>query len=266
MNYLHIFGIFLKNLYLLRRSFPRLISLFYWATVDLILWGFVTLWIQKLTNDQGSFDFILVILSGLIFWDLFLRAQQSFSIGLLEDIWARNIINIFASPTRPIEFVLALALYSLVQGLLAFLYVSILATLLYSLHIWELGFYVIPFFLNIFIFGWALGLFTIGLIIRLGPSFEILAWSIPFLFLPFSAVYYPISVFPAAIQSITTIIPTRHLFEGMRAIITQSNFPLESVLWATSLNVLYFALGLLFFYWMLHIARKRGLIARLVTD
>ncbi|MCH7604675.1 ABC transporter permease [Patescibacteria group bacterium] len=266
MNPLHIYGVFLRNIILVRRSVPRLFGLFFFVTFELFLWGFVTFWLRDLVGGNSQGDFILLILSGLIFWHLFIRIQQSFSIAFLEEVWSRNIINFFASPITLKEFVSGMALLSIVQGFIAFIYVSILAFLLYNLQIWTLGFYMIPFIINIFIFGWALGLVTIALIIRFGPSADILAFAIPFLMLPFSAVYYPVSILPPFVQTITSFIPTRYMFEGMRMVITEGTFSLQSALLATGLNLIYFTVGFLIFYFTLRYAKKKGLIARFITN
>lgn len=143
---------------------------------------------------------------------------------------------------------------------------TFISWMLYAFSITQLGLYMVPFLINIFIFGWALGLFTIGLIIRFGPSLDILAWSIPMLFYPLSAVFYPLSVLPVFLQKIAIFIPTLHLFEGMRFVLLQGKLPFSNIVWATALNFAYFILGVLFFYWMIKVARKRGLIGRLVTD
>lgn len=265
MNRLRIYSVFLKNLYLTRRSFPRIMGLFYWVTVELLFWGFITLWLRGLVDDP-TVDIAFMLLTALIFWDLFTRAQQSFSVLFLEDIWARNVLNVFAAPIRPGEFVAGLALVSVAQGLIAFVYVAILATLLYALQVWTLGVYVIPFFVNVMAFGWAIGLVVVGLLIRFGPSVEVLAWSVPFLFLPFSAVYYPVKVLPPVVQQIAFFSPPMHFFEGMRAIVQTGTLPWDHLLWGTALNAVAFGLGLAFFYGMLRVARRRGLIARLITE
>ena len=266
MNLLHVYGIFLRNIILIRRSVGRMFGLFFFATFELFLWGFMTFYLRDLAGEDTAVNFVFLLLTGLIFWHLFIRAQQSFSISFLEDVWTRNVMNFFATPVRRKEFIAGLAAISIAQGLLSFLYISILAAFLYALNIWTLGFYMIPFFVNIFVFGWALGLIAIGLLLRFGPSFEILAFFIPMMFLPFSAVYYPVSVFPEFIQQAAFFLPTMHLFEGMRQVLMQETFPLSNALWATGLNIFYFALGLAFFLWMVRVARKKGLIARLLQD
>lgn len=266
MNSSHILGIFLRNIYLMKRSWHRPFSLFYWATLELFLWGFITLWLKGIVPTDGRVNFVLVLLGALIFWDLFSRAQQTITVSFLEDVWSRNVVNIFASPLAILEFIAGLLLLSVVQGIIAFSFIAFLAWALYALHIWELGFFMAPFFLNIFFFGWALGFFTIGLIIRFGPSIEILAWSIPVLFQPLSAVFYPISVLPDILQKIAFFLPTSHLFEGMRAVLLGSSLPIKDVILAALLNAAYIALGILFLYWMLGKARKKGSLSRFTTD
>jgi ABC-2 type transport system permease protein len=266
MNFLHVFGIFYRNVILIRRSVPKLFALFGFVTVELFLWGFITRWIEDFGQADARLDFILLILSAFIFWSMFILSQRSFSVSFLEEVWSRNVINIFASPIKLKELILGLVLVGVTQALLAFFYIVPIAFLLYALRIWDMGLYIIPFFMNVLIFGWGLGVLTIGLVVRFGPSADILAFFIPFLLLPFSAVYYPVSVFPYLLQKITFILPTRHMFEGMRTAITQGVIPLDSLAWATILNLIYVFLGFLFLHWMLRLARSRGYLSRLVQD
>jgi len=266
MNFLHVFGIFYRNVILIRRSVPKLFALFGFITVELFLWGFITLWVQTIGPSDAKLDFILLILSAFIFWSMFELSQRSFSVSFLEEVWSRNVINIFASPVKLGELVLGFVLVGVVQTLLAFFYITPIAFLLYALNIWNMGLYIIPFFMNVLIFGWVLGMVAIGLVVRFGPSADIMAFFIPFLLLPFSAVYYPVSVFPPLLQEITFILPTRHMFEGMRTAITEVVIPFDSLFWATTLNLIYVLLGFLFLHWMLRLARTRGYLSRLVQD
>jgi ABC-2 type transport system permease protein len=208
----------------------------------------------------------LLILSAFIFWSVFELSQRSFSVSFLEEVWSRNVINIFASPVKLGELVMGFALVGVVQTLLAFFYITPIALVLYALNIWDMGPYIIPFFVNVLISGWGIGVVAIGLVVRFGPSADILAFFIPFLLLPFSAVYYPVTVFPSVLQKITFILPTRHIFEGMRTVITEGVIPYDSIIWATTLNIIYVVLGFLFLHGMLRLARSRGYLSRLVQD
>jgi ABC-2 type transport system permease protein len=129
-----------------------------------------------------------------------------------------------------------------------------------------MGLYIIPLFINIFIFGWVLGVVTIGVVVCFGPAADILSFFILFLPLPFSAVYYPISIFPPLLQKLIFILPTRHMFEGMRTAIIEGVILLNSVFWVSAPNLICVLLGLLSFYWMFRLARIKGYLSRLVQD
>jgi len=266
VNRQHIWAVLLRNLYLVRRSQYRAFSLFYWATVELFLWGFVTLWLQDISTPDVKITLVATVIGALVFWDLFFRVQQSLTLAFLEDVWSRNMLNVFASPLRPRELVAGYILLSLLFGFISFVFVLVLAFFLYALHIWSLGYYILPFVVNLLFFGWALGFVILGFTIRYGPSVEILAWSLPVLVQPLSAVFYPVSILPPLLQKAAFFIPTMHLFEGMRAVVLEGRFDVGHVVWASLLNVAYFALAIVFFYWMLSLARRRGLLSRLVMD
>ena len=266
MNYLKIYGIFLRNFYLLRKSTTRFFGAFMWITVELFFWGFITVWLGDIAVEEKGVSFVLMLLSALIFWDIFGRAQQSFSLSFLEDVWAANVLNMFVAPVSLKDRIAGYTLLSLVQVGIATVYVAALAFILYALNIWALGFYLIPFFIGILIFGWAVGLLTTGLIVRFGPSVQIIAFFIPFVLLPFSAVYYPVSVLPQFVQVVAQYIPTMHLFEGMRQVLVSQTFPIEHIIWALGLDVVYFALGVLFFAGMIAVARRKGYFARFTME
>ena len=56
------------------------------------------------------------------------------------------------------------------------------------------------------------------------------------------------------------------MFEGMRTAITEGVIPLDCLVWATILNLIYVFLGFLFLHWMLRLARAKGYLSRLVQD
>src|SRR3989344_1228830 len=266
MNFWRISGIFLRNFYLIRQSWHRGLSLFYWTTLELFLWGFITVWLQQISAPDLKLNFVLFFLGALIFWDLFTRVQQTVTVSFLEDVWTRNIMNIFIAPITIREFFLGLMLLSIAQSLVAFFFAFFLAYLLYGLNIAALGFYLLPFIFNIFLFGWALGIFIVGLLVRFGPSIDIFAWSVPVLFQPLSAVFYPLDVLPAFLQKIAFFLPTAHLFEGMRGVLAGHAPPFNEIILTTALNFVYFAIAVLFFAWMLRVARRRGILSRFTTD
>jgi len=250
----------LRHLYLYRRSLPRLMEIFYWPLLDLVLWGFVGLY---LTRYKGSVpNFVAFFLGALILWDILFRSQQGISVSFLEDLWSHNLINIFISPLSPVEYVISLLVMSLIKLTLASTVLVVLAYVLYSFNIFTMGPALIPLALNLIIMGWSIGVITTAIILRYGQEAEVLAWGLALLFQPISAVFYPVSVLPTWLQHVVAFIPSAHVFEGMRAIIAGGPFPTSHLVWALLLNVAYVTVSVLFFSWNFKGVKEQGLLAK----
>ena len=261
VSFRHILGVVARQAFLYRRSFSRILDLFYWPTMDILLWGFLTLYLER-----GSFQpprFVSFFLGALILWHLLYRSQLAVSVSFLEDIWSRNLLNVMVAPLSLAEYVLGLVLVSLIKVSLAFGIMSGLAGLFYGFNLFRLGLSLVPFVLSLLALGWSIGFVTMGLIFRFGQEAEILAWALIFVFLPLSAVFYPLEVLPDFLQKWAWFTPSAHVFEGMREVVTRGTFPAKHLLWAAGLNVVYLAFGIWFLYRQYEYARRNGLIPKI---
>ena len=244
--------------YLFRGSVPRIIELAYWPIVQVALWGFITKFFLEhsswLVNAAGA------LLAGVLLWDVLFRGQLGLSISFLEEMWARNLGQLFASPLRPGELMAAMMLGSLIRTSLGLRPATLVAWLLHEYSIYSLGLPLIAFFANLMVFGWAIGLAVCALLIRYGLAAESFAWASIFILAPLSAVYYPVDVLPEAAQAVALALPSAHVFEGMRAVMIEGVFRTDLFLWAIALNVAYIAGGVALFAYAFNIARRRGLI------
>ncbi len=258
MKFHRVSAIIQRQLYLYKRSIPRLAEVFFWPLLDLFVWGFVTLYLRDFPIPK----FVSFFLGALILWDILFRAQQGISVSFLEEIWSKNLPNLFVSPLRPAEFLAGLVSISVVKVLLAGGVGALLAWLFYSYNLFLLGMALVPFVLNLMVMGWAIGIVTMATILRFGQEAEMMAWGLAFLVQPFSAVFYPVSVLPKWLQPISLLMPSSHVFEGMRAVIETGRVAPGSLLLAMGLNVVYFSLAVALFYRNLRVARERGLLIR----
>ena len=254
-------ALLLRHLYLYQRSFPRLMDIFYWPVMELLLWGFLSVYISKL--NVGGFNAITVLLGAVIFWDLLNQSQRAVSVTFLEDVWEKNFLNIFVTPLKISEFLTATVLLAFVRIILVGIVMGILALIFYKFNILQFGFYLIPFMLNLLIFGSALGLFTTGIILRFGTSAQVLAFGFLFLIQPFTAVFYPVSALPQFIQYIAYAIPSTYVFEGMRAVIATGTLPLDLFWYAIIWNVVYLVVILWYFYRMFASVKIKGRLMKL---
>jgi len=255
-----VFALLLRQLYLYRRSMIRMLEIIYWPVMDLLVWGFLSLYVGRLRG--GGALAVAFLLGGMILWDIFFRAQQAISVSFLEDIWTRNLINVFVSPISTLEFILAMLLLGVMKVIVTGLLLSALALTLYTFNIFQYGLPLIPFVLNLLLSAWGIGVITTAMILRFGQGAETLAWAIPFLFQPFSAVFYPVAVLPAALRPLALALPTTHAFEGMRTVLSGSGIAWERVGWALGENVVLLFVAASVFAAVMHVARTQGLLLR----
>jgi ABC-2 type transport system permease protein len=246
----------LRYLYLLRSSWPRVLELIYWPAVQLLVWGFLQVYIAQ---NAGFFARAGgVFIGAVMMWDILFRGQLGFSISFLEEMWARNLGNLMISPLRPIEFVCALMIMSIVRLAIGMVPVSVMAIAFFGFNIYGLGLALAAFFMNLIFTSWAVGIVVSGVVLRNGMGAESLAWTMMFLIMPVICVYYPVSVLPDWLQTVAWALPPTYVFEGMRALILQGVFRADLMVEALALNALYFSLAVVVFLALLSSARRVG--------
>jgi ABC-2 type transport system permease protein len=258
---LHRIGaIIARHLYLYRRSLPRIMEIFYWPFLDLVIWGFITLYLARYQAQVPGF--VAFFLGALILWDMLFRSQQGITISFLEELWARNLMNLFASPLKPGEFLAATMAMSVFKVTCVSVVMAVCALLFYSYNVLVIGLWLIPFVLNLVITGWIIGVFTTSLIMRFGQEAEVLAWSMVFLFQPISCVFYPMEVLPVWLKPVAWANPAAHVFEGMRAVLMPGTPPVTHLAWALSLNALFLVGAVAWFYRTFAYCKEQGLLVR----
>ncbi|MBB42664.1 MAG: ABC transporter [Rhodospirillaceae bacterium] len=250
-----------RYIYLILSGWIRIIELAYWPTMQMILWGFMTEFLlsasSKILQAGG------VLIAAVLLWDVMFRSNIGVAVSFLEEMWSRNLAQLFCSPLRPYEWALSLLLVSFVRTLIGVVPAALLAIPLYQFSIFEMGLPLIVFFLNLMIFGAAIGLAVSALVLRYGLGAESLAWVGIFLIAPISGIYYPITILPEWLQYIANALPSSHVFEGMRDVLAQQNFRLDLLRNAVALNILYLTAGFSIFLLTFRVAKKHGLLMQI---
>jgi ABC-2 type transport system permease protein len=253
---LRVAAMVLRYWYLLRSSWPRLLDLIYWPAVQMLMWGFLQLYIGQnagfFARAGGMF------IGAVLLWDILFRGQLGFSLSFLEEMWSRNLANLMISPLRPAEFVAALIVMSLTRLAISTIPVALLAIVFFGFNLFGLGLALAAFFVNLLLTSFAIGIFVSGLVMRNGLGAENMAWSIMFIFLPLTCVYYPVAVLPDWLQHVAWALPPTYVFEGMRALLIDHAFRADLMLQALALNVVFFAAGSAAFLALLKSARRNG--------
>jgi ABC-2 type transport system permease protein len=246
----------LRYLYLLRSSWPRILELIYWPTMQLFVWGFLQLYISQnagfFARASGMF------IGAVLLWDILFRGQLGFSVSFLEEMWSRNLGNLMISPLRPIEFVAALMIMSIVRLAIGMVPVTLLAIVLFGFNIYGMGFALAAFFANLILTSWSVGIVVSGVLLRNGMGAESLAWTLMFVLMPLACVYYPVATLPGWLQHVSWALPPTYVFEGMRALVMEHVFRADLMAQALGLNALYFAAAVVAFLQLLKSARRQG--------
>jgi ABC-2 type transport system permease protein len=246
----------LRYVYLLRSSWSRLLELIYWPAMQLFVWGFLQFYVAQ---NSGFFARASGLFIGaVLMWDILFRGQLGFSVSFLEEMWSRNLSNILISPLRPIEFVCALMIMSLIRLAIGVVPVTLLAMAFFGFNLYGLGLALAAFFANLILTSWAVGILVAGVLLRNGMGAESLAWTLMFVLMPLTCVYYPVSVLPEWLQLVAWALPPTYVFEGMRALIMEQTFRADLMLEALALNVAYFVAASLAFLALLESSRRAG--------
>jgi ABC-2 type transport system permease protein len=250
----------LRQFYLFRGSPARYMALFTWVTIDIVLWGFISRYLNSIALP--GFNFVPVLLGAVLLWDFMVRVMQGLTTAFFEDVWSRNFLNIFATPLTIPEYVGGLVITSIATSMLGLLAMIILATMAFGFSFFAYGLMLAPFLLVLFLLGIALGILGSSMVLRLGPPAEWFVWPIPALLSPFAGVFYPLSTLPAWMRFFSRLLPASYVFEGMRAVIKSGKVSAATLLWAGCLAVLYLLLASWFFTRIYRYAVRTGLIAR----
>jgi ABC-2 type transport system permease protein len=235
-----VHALVLRYVLLVGRDPSRVVDLVIWPFIDITVWGFLTLYV----NQTGTTlpNAMAIFLGGAILWNVFLRAAQDASVSFLDDVWARSVVTLFASPLRLVEYGASLMAVGVIKVILGLSVMGVAAWLLYAFDLLTFGPWLLPFAANLVLFGYTLGLLALAAIVRFGGRWQILAWSLPWIVMPVSSVYWPESVLPPSVRLAAQASPMNHVFEGMRAVITTGTMPLWRLAAATAENLVYLAL------------------------
>jgi len=256
MNLTRIYGLFLRHFYLITRSFPRILDLIYWPSIQITLWGFIS----NFFADHSTYynGVVGVILSCAILYDFLFRTSIGFNMLFLEEIWSRNFTNLFIAPMKISEIIVSLVITALIRALIGLVPAILLTSPLFGISLLDLGLPLVFLFLSLYIFGITLGLFVSAGLLRFGPSFENIAWSTMFLLAPFGCIYYPVETLPDIFQLLAYALPLVYIFEETRNILVNQSVDYENIIQAIYLNCAYLIIAISVFYYSFDKARDKG--------
>jgi len=254
-------AVVLRHWYLIAGSWPRFLDLCYWPIVQMILWGFIQTFLMRQSDFFAQAGGIL--LGAVMLWDVLFRGQIGLAISFFEEVYSRNLGHLLATPLKIGEYMAALMVVSLMRTIVGLFPATLLAIWFFGFSLYSLGIALIAFFFSLIIFGWSIGLFVAGLVLRYGLGAESFAWAFIFALAPLCGIYYPIAILPSWVQALSALLPASYIFEGMRTVLIDHVVRTDDLLIASGLNLVWLAGGIAGFLLFHASARERGMLLQL---
>jgi ABC-2 type transport system permease protein len=252
-------AVLLQEAFITLRTVEVMIDLPFWSLMTVIVFGFVT----KFLSSVMSPTIAQYLYMGTLMWEIVRITQYSMSVGALWNVWSRNLSNMFITPLSMREYVVAQMLSGVIKAIVLFTVITTVAAVLFDFNLYSIGLGNLALqFINLVCFAYSIGLFILGIILRLGPRIQALAWGLILIFQPLTAAYYPLDVMPPALQTVARALPPTYVFEAARASLTEPAIQWDYVAIAAAENLVYFGLSVWFFRYMYRRSRQTGQFAR----
>jgi len=252
-------ALLLKNFYVSINSIDRIIDIFYWPFIDILIWGFTGYYLQ----NSLEINLLPVFLVGVTLRIFESRGAQDIPLFVLEDYWSNNLYNLFSSPLKISELISSILITSTLRAFISFFVITAFTWSTYSFTILQFPIHLIIIsILLLIIFGWSVGLFITALIVRYGQRVQIIAWSLVWLFQPFSCTFYPIHILPEWAKVIASCIPATYIYENLRNYAAARPINYAQLGLATMIVMIIFLISCCFLTSSFAYAKKQGLLAR----
>ena len=253
-----------RHFYLIRRSWPRLLSFAYYPVMQLLVWAFVTKYLAAQSGSQSVLQAAPgILLTGVLLWDVLVRGELGLFLSFLEEMYSRNLGNLFVSPLRLHEFVIAQMLLSIIRVVIGSGMALLVAVVFFDLTIVKQVAVLAGCLGCLLVFGWSIGLIANGLVLRFGLGAEEIGWAVVFLIGPLSGAYYPVAVLPQWLQWVALAMPTAWTFEAMRAALIDGQARWDLLAWSLAIAVTYLGFGAIVFRQLVEAGRRRGLLLQM---
>jgi ABC-2 type transport system permease protein len=252
-----------QEVYVTKASWEVIFDIFIFTLANIVLFGFIANYLVQGSDSLSSQLQVQSLVVAVVFWEALRINQYSASVSSMWNIWSHNLSNMFIAPIRVTEYLIAHVIAATIKS--AFVLVCAIALVAYLFHISILSLGVGPIlfgYLNMVIFGTAVGLVLIGLVFRYGTKIQALTWGTIFMIQPFCAVYFPVNVLPGFLQPICYLFPATYFFEWLRALYEKTAYSDAKLLLAFIFNLAYLVAACWIFTRLLANAKRSGQLVR----
>jgi ABC-2 type transport system permease protein len=245
-----------RHVFLYLGSWPRFIETLFWPMLNMLMYGFVSLYMLR--QFSNATVVASVIVAGTILNELMLRTTMGTMVMFLEEIWSRNLGHLFVSPLKTSDYITASMGFTFVKSIVSIVPAVFVAMALFKFSLFSLGWPLAAYVVLLIMSGWWYGLLVISLLLRFGIAAEWMAWMSTWLMIPLVAPYYPVDILPSWMQVISWSLPPTYVYESAKSVLAGGPVHGDYLLWALALNIAYFIGAAFIFKRAYDGARRRG--------
>ena len=260
MSLVRLRAIVQRHWIVLRRAPHRWFEISFWPVMDVLLWGSLGAFVAQ--ENESSRAGAPYLLAGMVMFWTFTQAQFAIALGVNEETWTRNILNVLTTPVREIEYVVGIAVFGLLKLAACLATLTITTIVFFGFDLSDVGWGVIPIVMLLVINGWALAMLTVGMVLRFGQSAEILIWGFNYALMAFSGVFFPSEYLPDLLAKVAGVLPTTLAVKALRALLDGNPLPWGTLGWSLVGSVIALLLTTSFAAWLLRMFRRRGFVTR----
>jgi ABC-2 type transport system permease protein len=164
-------------------------------------------------EGEGPID---LLVTGIMLFHLIWQVTLAGSFGMLEEVWSRNLMNLVATPLTEREFLGSIALVGLIRTVISTGVIALVGIGFYAVAPDSAGWVMVPAMALLLLFGWAVTLFVVALTLQYGDRAEVFSWGTLVLLMPLAGVFYPVESLPAAMQTLSRVVPLTYIFDAVR--------------------------------------------------
>lgn len=252
-----VWAVVLRHARMWRRDYNYLLGGLYWPLLDVLVWGFLGTWIAKSQTALPNYE--TAALLGILLWQVVGRGCNIMVISVTEELWSRNMVNLFSMPLRTVEWMCGIVLFSMMAMTIISAFCMSVIWLLYNVSMWYMISTFLIFFPPLFFTCLWISFTSLQIVVTLGKRSAELSFIIGWFLLPFSGAYYPIEVLPAWAQTVSDFLPLSYVFQAMRAYVMHQQDPTSYLMKGYILGILYAIIAILLFMYCFNRTKKYGL-------
>ena len=236
----------------------KFIELVYLPITTVLIWGLFAVYARSFSAEAGA---LLLVIN--VFWAFAHLTQSTTNQNMMEDVWSGSLKQLFFSGITEFEYlfsriisttIITCVVAALMLGLSFYFGITAIAANISAF---------VAFSVIILIASISLSILVASLIFVMGREYGFLSWAAIQIFILLSAPFFPVEIFPTALQYVAQIMPFTDVFTAIRLLIETGVLHTDLMAKGTIISAAYFFISLPLYKMAFKRAKKTGKLVRM---